>query len=155
MRRRLIFAVVVVLAAACNSDNRNSIPGNAVAPSATGSPPGSPLSNVSGSWSGTVAYEYPDDWCACCNRNAYQASATIIQNGTEVSASIHTVCFDEQFTGALQDGRLAGTAKVSSGDVVWDGQAAGQAMTTGFYLATNDLRRDGHPVSGYRIAFSK
>ncbi len=143
MRRTLIAALFVV-AAACDSSR------NPVAPLA-----GSPLSDVSGTWTGSIRYDYPDDWCTCCIPG-YQASATFTQDGSQVKGQIHSACFDEDFAGTLQNGQLSGTAKVSDSVAVYNGRATGSATTGLFLLSATNLGKDnGGEISGYTITFTR
>lgn len=144
----------VLFAGGCDTPTKpNPVPVNRTT---TPMPGASPLSDVSGSWKGTISYSYPDDWCACCLPNSSQATATFTQNGATVSGTIHSLCFDEQFSGTLQAGKLAGAATVSSGDIVYSGLAAGPATTNGLYLTTDHLQRNANEsVSGYKISLSR
>jgi hypothetical protein len=72
--------------------------------------------DLSGAWSGSVHYHDPDWWWPCGERsfpNSSKATANFIQNGTSVTGTIHTTCFDAHFEGTLTAGtRLAGTVSM-------------------------------------------
>jgi hypothetical protein len=158
MKPMLIVAFVTVAAACGPSRGPTAVVTRVVSTVApTPPPPTSPPSfSVTGTWRGRIGYDYPDDWCACCNLAAYDASATFTQDGSQVSGQIHSVCFDEQFAGTLQDGQLSGAAKVDAYSVTYAGQASGPATQDRFYLGTGQLKgADGQAVSGYRITFTR
>ncbi len=96
--------------------------------------------DLRGDWHGTVRYLDPDWWFPCGDRAINpdnSATATISQNGSTITATIHTDCISAaHFQGSIEVIRLTGTMNLVTGRYSQTGTASGSAGPSQIQLST-------------------